>query len=83
MTTAPEALLEVKGLTVHFPVKGTLFQRQREFVHAVDGVDFTVRRGETLGLVGESGCGKAVDRARHPPALPPHGLGPYGSRARS
>ena len=60
MTTAAETLLEVKGLTVHFPVKGTLFQRQREFVHAVDGVDLAVRRGETLGLVGESGCGKST-----------------------
>ncbi len=48
-------LLEIRGLVKHFAVEGT-----REIVHAVDGVDLTVGRGETLGLVGESGCGKTT-----------------------
>jgi peptide/nickel transport system ATP-binding protein len=52
------ALLEVTGLTKHFPVRGRL--RAAGAVHAVDGVDFAVRPGETLGLVGESGCGKTT-----------------------
>jgi oligopeptide transport system ATP-binding protein len=50
-----ERLLEVRGLVKHFAVEGT-----REMVHAVDGIDLTVLRGETLGLVGESGCGKTT-----------------------
>ncbi len=54
-------LLEVKGLRMHFPVtEGMLTRRLVGEVKAVDGVDFTVRRGETLGLVGESGCGKTT-----------------------
>jgi oligopeptide transport system ATP-binding protein len=54
-------LLEVRNLVKHFPVtKGFLFQRQTGVVRAVDGVSFTVREGETLGLVGESGCGKTT-----------------------
>ncbi|MEU5727246.1 ATP-binding cassette domain-containing protein, partial [Micromonospora sp. NPDC047738] len=55
---APEALLRVRGLTKHFPVRGAL--GSRALVRAVDGVDFDVRPGETLGLVGESGCGKTT-----------------------
>jgi len=55
-----EPLLEVRDLKKHFPVKGSgLWGRQR-FVKAVDGVTFTVKQGETLGLVGESGCGKTT-----------------------
>ncbi|NTW37314.1 MAG: ATP-binding cassette domain-containing protein, partial [Syntrophobacteraceae bacterium] len=54
-------LLEVRGLKVHFPIhKGVLVRRRAGFVRAVDGVDFSVRKGETLGLVGESGCGKST-----------------------
>jgi oligopeptide transport system ATP-binding protein len=55
------ALLQVRDLRVHFPVRrGVVFQRQVGSVRAVDGVDLEVRRGETLGLVGESGCGKST-----------------------
>ncbi|MEA2731115.1 MAG: oligopeptide transport system ATP-binding protein [Acetobacteraceae bacterium] len=54
-------LLEVKGLRMHFPVtEGLLTRRLVGEIKAVDGVDFIVRRGETLGLVGESGCGKTT-----------------------
>jgi len=53
-------LLEVKNLKVHFPVKHGMFSRVREFVKAVDDVSFTIAPGETLGLVGESGCGKTT-----------------------
>ena len=56
-----DILLEVKDLKMHFPVSsGMLFQRTVSYVKAVDGVSFTVKRGETLGLVGESGCGKTT-----------------------
>src|SRR5579885_771620 len=57
---AGTTLVEVKGLKVHFPVKGGLLGRAVAQVKAVDGVDLFVRRGETLGLVGESGCGKST-----------------------
>lgn len=53
-------LLEIKDLKVHFPVYGGVFQRRVNDVKAVDGVTFTINRGETLGLVGESGCGKTT-----------------------
>ncbi len=54
-------LVEVQDLKKHFPVtRGLLFQRQVGFVRAVDGVSFTIRQGETLGMVGESGCGKTT-----------------------
>ena len=54
-------LLEVRGLQMHFPVtEGIVVSRKVGEVKAVDGIDFTVRRGETLGLVGESGCGKTT-----------------------
>ena len=53
-------LLEVKNLKVHFPVKHGLFSRVRAHVKAVDDVSFAIAPGETLGLVGESGCGKTT-----------------------
>jgi oligopeptide/dipeptide ABC transporter ATP-binding protein len=54
------ALLEVRDLKKHFPVKRGIFSRTIGHVRAVDGVSFTLRRGETFGLVGESGCGKTT-----------------------
>jgi len=60
-TGSDEALLRVEGLEVHFPVRsGVLLQKQVGSVRAVDGVSFALNRGETLGLVGESGCGKST-----------------------
>ncbi len=53
-------LVDVKGLKVHFPIKGGLLGRAVAHVKAVDGVDLFIKRGETLGLVGESGCGKST-----------------------
>jgi len=55
-----ENLLEVSGLVKHFRVGGGLFGGEAGVVRAIDGVDFQIRRGETLGLVGESGCGKTT-----------------------
>ncbi len=55
-----EPLLRVKNLVKHFPIRGGLFVREVERVHAVDGVSFEINKGETLGLVGESGCGKST-----------------------
>ena len=58
--TAPD-LIQVNDLQMHFPVtKGIVFQRQVGAVKAVDGVSFSIKKGETLGLVGESGCGKST-----------------------
>ena len=66
MTAAPrdpisqENLLDVGGLKVYFPIQSGFLQRTIGSVKAVDGISFEVRRGETLGLVGESGCGKST-----------------------
>lgn len=55
-----EPILEVRNLQKHFPIKGGMLRRQIGAVKAVDGVDLTVHRGETLAIVGESGCGKST-----------------------
>jgi peptide/nickel transport system ATP-binding protein len=55
-----QPLLMVEGLTKHFPVYGGLFNRVVAKVHAVDDISFTVAKGEVLGIVGESGCGKST-----------------------
>ncbi len=60
-SSSQDVLLEVKNLKMYFPVtSGIVFQRAVAYIKAVDDVSFTVRRGETLGLVGESGCGKTT-----------------------
>ena len=58
METGP--LLSVRGLTVHFPIRGGLFSKPTGYVQAVDGIDLDIGYGETFGLVGESGCGKTT-----------------------
>lgn len=60
MKPTNEVLLKVDNLVKHFPIYRGVFQRQVGAVHAVDGVSFDVYKGETLGLVGESGCGKST-----------------------
>jgi oligopeptide/dipeptide ABC transporter ATP-binding protein len=55
-----DVLLRVENLVKYFPVKSSGFFRQRDNVHAVDDVSFTVRRGQTFGIVGETGCGKST-----------------------
>ncbi|RLC27476.1 MAG: peptide ABC transporter substrate-binding protein [Deltaproteobacteria bacterium] len=60
MKTETPYLLEVRDLKVHFPIRGGVFRRRVGTVYAVDGVSFNIRPGETVGLVGESGCGKTT-----------------------
>lgn len=55
-----QPLISVRGLLKHFPVKGSGFLKPKKLVRAVDGVDFDILKGETLGVVGESGCGKST-----------------------
>ena len=60
-STEPQVLLRVENLVKHFPIKrGIIFMKQVGAVHAVDDVSFDIYKGETLGLVGESGCGKST-----------------------
>lgn len=56
----PEPLLQVNNLKMYFPVRSGIFLRQAGWVKAVDDVSFSIYPGETLGLVGESGCGKST-----------------------
>jgi len=58
--TGTHPLVEVRDLVKHFPIRGGVLSRTVALVQAVDGVSFDIRRGETLGLVGESGCGKTT-----------------------
>jgi oligopeptide transport system ATP-binding protein len=60
LISTENALIDIKGLKVHFPAKKDIFGRTISKVKAVDGVDIEIHRGETLGLVGESGCGKST-----------------------
>ncbi|MBP2559352.1 peptide/nickel transport system ATP-binding protein [Neorhizobium galegae] len=55
-----QPLISARGLIKHFPVKGSGFMKPKKVVRAVDGVDFDILKGETLGVVGESGCGKST-----------------------
>lgn len=59
-TIDPDVVLEVNNLKQYFPIKAGLMQRVVGYVKAVDGVSFKIRRGKTMGLVGESGCGKTT-----------------------
>jgi len=60
VTDARPDLVAVRGLKVYFPIRSGIFQQEVGTVKAIDGIDFEIRRGETLGLVGESGCGKST-----------------------
>ena len=53
-------LIEVRNLVKHFEVSGGFFSRNKKVIKAVDGIDFDIKSGETLGLVGQSGCGKTT-----------------------
>jgi oligopeptide/dipeptide ABC transporter ATP-binding protein len=58
--TAIDTIVQLEHVTKHFAVRQGVFARSKAQVHAVEGIDLTVRRGETLGIVGESGCGKST-----------------------
>ncbi len=75
-------LLDVRDLKKHFAIRKGLLRRVVGYVYAVDGVSLTLRHGETLGVVGESGCGKSTTRQDHYEADEPTSA-PFGSAART
>ena len=54
------SFMEIKGLKVHYPIRGGFFNKIIDYVYAVDGIDMTIEKGKTYGLVGESGSGKST-----------------------
>ena len=70
---SPSSILEIENLQVHFPIHKGFFRRQVGAVRAVDGVSFSIKRGEILGMVGESGCGKSTVAKSLVRALEPTG----------
>ena len=73
VASPPGVLVKVRDLKVHFPVRKGLFRKITAYVKAVDGIAFDIREGETLGLVGESGCGKTTAGRAILGLLPPTG----------
>ncbi len=71
--SSPKSLLSVRGLTKHFPIQRGVLRRVDGHVRAVDGVDLDIKEGETLGLVGESGCGKTTTGRCIPRLVEPSG----------
>jgi len=60
MADEGNVLIKIVGLKKHFPVKRTILGKPKTYLKAVDGISFEIKQGETLGLVGESGCGKST-----------------------